>query len=70
MARKSHKSGHKRAGRGRRGGSLLPLQAGAYPAVEDGGSMWNTSVSGGGTPAAASSFKSLLSQPEYNTPNP
>lgn len=70
MARKSHKSGHKRAGRGRRGGALPPLQAGAYPAVEDGGSMWNTSVSGGGTPAAASSFKSLLSQPEYNTPNP
>jgi len=70
MARKSHKSGHKRAGRGRRGGTLPPLQAGAYPAVEDGGSMWNTSVSGGGAAAAASSFKALLSQPEYNTPNP
>ena len=41
MARKSHNKRHRGHRRGRRGGTLPPLQAGTYPDVEKGGSMWN-----------------------------
>ena len=61
MARKSHNKRHRGHRRGRRGGTLAPLQAGAYPDVEKGSSMWNTSVNGG-TAGAASGFKSFLQQ--------
>ena len=53
MARKSHNKRHRGHRRGRRGGTLPPLQAGTYPDVEKGGSMWNTSVNGGTAGAAA-----------------
>lgn len=61
MARKSHNKRHRGHRRGRRGGTLAPLQAGAYPDVEKGSSMWNTSVNGG-TAGAASGFKSFIQQ--------
>lgn len=61
MARKSHNKRHRGHRRGHRGGTLPPLQAGAYPDVEKGGSMWNTSVNGG-TAGAAAGFKSFIQQ--------
>ena len=61
MARKSHNKRHRGHRRGRRGGTLAPLQAGAYPDVEMGGAKWNASVNGG--PAGASAgFKSFIQQ--------
>ena len=61
MARKSHNKRHRGHRRGRRGGTLAPLQAGAYPDVEMGGTKWNTSVNGGAAGAAAE-FKSFIQQ--------
>ena len=61
MARKSHNKRHRGHRRGRRGGTLAPLQAGAYPDVEMGGAKWNTSVNGGAAGAAAG-FKSFIQQ--------
>ena len=61
MARKSHNKRHRGHRRGHRGGTLPPLQAGAYPDVEKGSSMWNTSVNGG-TAGAAAGFKSFIQQ--------
>jgi len=61
MARKSHNKRHRGHRRGRRGGTLPPLQAGAYPDVEMGGAKWNTSVNGGAAGAAAG-FKSFIQQ--------
>jgi len=61
MARKSHNKRHRGHRRGRRGGTLPPLQAGAYPDVEMGGAKWNASVNGGAAGAAAG-FKSFIQQ--------
>ena len=61
MARKSHNKRHRDHRRGRRGGALAPLQAGAYPDVEMGGAKWNASVNGGPAGAAAG-FKSFIQQ--------
>ena len=61
MARKSHNKRHRGHRRGHRGGTLAPLQAGAYPDVEMGGTKWNTSVNGGAAGAAAE-FKSFIQQ--------
>jgi len=61
MARKSHNKRHRGHRRGRRGGTLAPLQAGAYPDVEMGGAKWNASVNGGPAGAAAG-FKSFIQQ--------
>ena len=67
MAKKSHNRRHNSHRRARRGGALAPLQSGAYPDVDNGSSKWNTSVTGGAA-AAASGYKSFLSQ--FNGTNP
>ena len=59
MARKSHNKRHRGHRRGHRGGTLAPLQAGAYPGVEMNSPQWSASVAGGPTGAG---FKSFIQQ--------
>jgi hypothetical protein len=47
--------------RGKRGGAMAPLDAGAYPGSASGG-QWSTSVGGNPVAAAANAYKPFLSQ--------
>ena len=51
----------KKCRRGKRGGAMAPLDAGAYPGSASGG-QWSTSVGGNSVAAAANAYKPFLSQ--------
>ena len=63
--RHSHKARTHR--RTKKGGAMMPLSSGAYPASVMGGTSWNTNVTPGTAASAAGSWKSLLEQVAGNT---
>ena len=68
MAKRGRQHGRKSHRRGRRGGAVSPLGYGSYPASQNSGGNWTTAVSGNETAAAASGFKSFLSNFSAGSP--
>lgn len=68
MAKRGRKHGRKSHRRGRRGGAVSPLGYGSYPASQNSGGNWTTSVSNNATAAAASGYKTFLSNFSAGSP--
>jgi hypothetical protein len=68
MAKRGRKHGRKSHRRGRRGGAVSPLGYGSYPASENSGGNWTTAVSNNATAAAASGYKTFLSNFSAGSP--
>lgn len=68
MAKRGRKHGRKSHRRGRRGGAVSPLGYGSYPASQNSGGNWTTAVSNNATAAAASGYKTFLSNFSAGSP--
>ena len=68
MAKRGRKHGRKSHRRSRRGGAVSPLGYGSYPASENSGGNWTTVVSNNATAAAASGYKTFLSNFSAGSP--
>lgn len=68
MAKRGRKHGRKSHRRSRRGGAVSPLGYGSYPASENSGGNWTTAVSNNATAAAASGYKTFLSNFSAGSP--
>jgi hypothetical protein len=68
MAKRGRHYGRKSHGRGRRGGASTPLGYGSYPASQNSGGNWTTAVSNNPTAAAASGYKTFLSNFSAGSP--
>ena len=68
MAKRGRQHGRKSHRRSRRGGASNPLGYGSYPAVQNSGGNWATTVTGNPAAAAASGYKSFLSNFSSGSP--
>jgi hypothetical protein len=68
MAKRGRQHGRKSHRRSRRGGASNPLGYGSYPAVQNSGGNWATTVSGSQDAAAATGYKSFLSNFSAGSP--
>lgn len=68
MAKRGRKHGRKSHRRSRRGGASNPLGYGSYPAVQNSGGNWATTVTGNPDAAASSGYKSFQSNFSHGSP--